>query len=77
MNRTFKLTGALAAVGAIVAGGACLLGKYILGKVDETVVTDEEANEVQENFSSNVETYTDIPAEEEQADENAETDSEA
>ena len=77
MNKTFKLTGALAAVGAVVAGGACLLGKYILGKVDDTVISEDEANEVQENFTNNVETYTDIPAEEEQAEEEAETDSEA
>lgn len=67
MNKTFKLTGVLAAVGAIVTGGACLLGKYLLGKANSTVISDEEANNVHDDFGTNsVETYTDVPAEEEQ-----------
>jgi hypothetical protein len=41
-NNTFKVTAALAAVGAVFTGGCVLIGKYLLGKIDNTVVTSDD-----------------------------------
>lgn len=40
-NKTFKVTTALAAVGAVFTGGCVLIGKYLLGKINDTVITSD------------------------------------
>ena len=71
-NNTFKVTTALAAVGALFSGGCVLIGKYLLNKIDDTVITaaDIEANAGGERKE---ETITEAPTENIEIIENAET----
>lgn len=73
-NKTFKVTTALAAVGALFTGGCVLIGKYLLNKVDNTVITDAdiEANASGERTEVE-ETITETPIENVEIIDNAET----
>ena len=73
-NNTFKVTAALAAVGAVFTGGCVLIGKYLLNKVTDTVITDDDitANAGGERTEVD-ETITETPIENVEIIDNVET----
>lgn len=73
-NKTFKVTTALAAVGAVFTGTCVLIGKYLLGKIDNTVITSDDITANAGGERTEVEeTITDTPIENVEIIENAET----